>query len=181
MRAAHSAAGAAASAAPAARPLAVPKTKPPVTPAARLATAVACLACALAACAPSDEGKDEMTNDDAATLKIETLKEGVGETVESGMTAVVHYTGWLHDPDAADGRGKKFDSSRDRGDPFRFPVGAGRVIRGWDEGVAGMRVGEVRELSIPPRLGYGSAGAGGGLIPPDSTLIFEVELVGIEQ
>ena len=90
----------------------------------------------------------------------------------------VHYTGWLHDPAAADGRGRKFDSSKDRGQPFRFSLGAGMVIRGWDEGVAGMQVGGTRVLVIPAHLGYGPRGAG-GVIPPNATLVFEVDLLGV--
>ena len=90
----------------------------------------------------------------------------------------VHYTGWLHDPSAADGRGRKFDSSKDRGQPFAFPLGAGHVIGGWDEGVQGMQVGGTRVLLIPPGLGYGARGAG-GVIPPNATLVFEVELLAV--
>lgn len=101
------------------------------------------------------------------------VEVGEGAAAKAGDTAVVHYTGWLV-------QGKKFDSSVDRGQPFRFPVGGGRVIRGWDEGVAGMKVGGVRKLIIPADLGYGSRGAGGGVIPPNSTLIFEVELLAVE-
>jgi peptidylprolyl isomerase len=105
-------------------------------------------------------------------LRYVVLKEGTGAVVQPGQTAVVHYTGWLPD-------GTKFDSSRDRGEPFGFPVGAGQVIQGWDEGVAGMAIGEERKLVIPPALGYGPAGAG-DVIPPNSTLVFDVELLEIE-
>ncbi len=103
-------------------------------------------------------------------LKIEDLVVGEGEPAEAGKTVAVHYTGWLTD-------GTKFDSSKDRGDPFRFPLGGNRVIRGWDEGVQGMQVGGTRKLTIPPELGYGARGAG-GVIPPNATLVFEVELLG---
>jgi FKBP-type peptidyl-prolyl cis-trans isomerase len=107
------------------------------------------------------------------------LNEGTGTLAEAGKTAVVHYTGWLYDAEAEDGKGKKFDSSVDRGEPFRFPLGAGRVIRGWDQGVVGMKVGGQRRLVIPAELGYGARGAG-GVIPPNATLVFDVELLGIE-
>lgn len=117
--------------------------------------------------------------DPPAELAITELAPGEGEAIAAGSTAVVHYTGWLFDPAAEDGKGTKFDSSVDRGQPFRFPLGAGRVIGGWDQGVAGMKVGEQRRLLIPPHLGYGSRGAG-GVIPPGATLLFDVELLGIE-
>ncbi len=106
------------------------------------------------------------------------LIQGEGAMAEVGHTAVVHYTGWLYDPDAENFRGSKFDSSVDRGADayFDFPLGARRVITGWDEGVVGMQVGEVRELTIAPEMGYGARGAGAA-IPPDSTLVFVVELV----
>lgn len=100
---------------------------------------------------------------------------GAGATAQTGQTAKVHYTGWLYE---AGQKGKKFDSSLDRGQPFEFPLGAGRVIRGWDEGVAGMKVGGKRTLIVPPDLGYGARGAG-GVIPPNATLLFEVELLGV--
>jgi FKBP-type peptidyl-prolyl cis-trans isomerase FkpA len=105
---------------------------------------------------------------------------GTGSEALKGKTAVVHYTGWLYDPAAADKKGRKFDSSLDRGQPFSFLIGAGRVIRGWDEGVVGMRVGGRRTLVIPPDMGYGSRGAG-GVIPPDATLLFEIELLDVKD
>lgn len=104
-------------------------------------------------------------------LQIEQLTQGQGPAPKAGQRVAVHYTGWLTD-------GKKFDSSRDRGQPFVFTLGAGQVIRGWDEGVATMRVGDSVRLTIPPELGYGARGAG-GVIPPNATLIFEVELLEI--
>ena len=104
-------------------------------------------------------------------LVIEELIVGDGAVAGAGQSVRVHYTGWLTD-------GTKFDSSKDRNDPFVFPLGGGRVIRGWDEGVAGMKVGGKRKLTIPPDLGYGARGAG-GVIPPNATLVFEVELLGI--
>jgi FKBP-type peptidyl-prolyl cis-trans isomerase len=103
--------------------------------------------------------------------QIKDFRAGTGPSAKAGDTVSVHYTGRLTD-------GTKFDSSRDRGQPFSFPLGGGRVIRGWDVGVAGMQVGGLRELTIPPEEGYGSRGAG-GVIPPNATLIFEVELLGI--
>ena len=99
------------------------------------------------------------------------IKVGTGDTAVAGKPVRVHYTGWLTD-------GKKFDSSVDRGQPFVFPLGAGQVIKGWDEGVAGMKIGGKRQLRIPPELGYGPRGAG-GVIPPNATLIFDVELIGV--
>jgi FKBP-type peptidyl-prolyl cis-trans isomerase FkpA len=112
-------------------------------------------------------------------LMARILKEGSGHAAEAGDVVNVHYTGWLQDTEAEDGRGSKFDSSVDRGQQFSFPLGAGRVIKGWDQGVAGMLIGEKRELTIAPELAYGERGFPGA-IPPSSTLIFEVELFGAE-
>lgn len=104
-------------------------------------------------------------------LQYEDLTLGAGAVARSGADVLVHYTGWLTD-------GRKFDSSKDRGEPFGFALGRGNVIAGWDEGVAGMRVGGVRKLTIPPELGYGAWGAG-NVIPPNATLLFEVELLAV--
>ena len=104
-------------------------------------------------------------------LIINDIKEGTGQAAAAGMIVSVHYTGWLVN-------GKKFDSSKDRGQPFSFPLGAGRVIAGWDQGVQGMKIGGVRELIIPPQMGYGAGGAG-DVIPPNAALRFEVELLGV--
>ncbi len=112
-----------------------------------------------------------------AELKKIDVIAGAGAEARPGPVHV-HYTGWLHDPSKADGRGTKFDSSVDRGSPFQFLLGAGQVIRGWDEGVAGMKVGGKRTLIIPPELGYGARGAG-GVIPPNATLVFDVELLKV--
>ena len=108
----------------------------------------------------------------ASGLIIEDLSVGSGAEASKGQDVTVHYTGWLVS-------GEKFDSSKDRDDPFVFPLGGGRVIRGWDEGVQGMKVGGKRKLTIPPDLGYGARGAG-GVIPPNATLVFEVELLATD-
>jgi FKBP-type peptidyl-prolyl cis-trans isomerase FkpA len=107
------------------------------------------------------------------------LKAGSGEPLTAGKIAVVQYTGWLYEASAKDNKGKQFDSSRTGGQPFRFPVGTGQVIKGWDQGVAGMKVGESRRLIIPADLAYGDSGAG-GVIPPGATLVFDIDLIGIE-
>jgi FKBP-type peptidyl-prolyl cis-trans isomerase FkpA len=120
-----------------------------------------------------------VTAEDVETLQIIEVVEGAGEVAEAGQVAVVHYTGWLYDADAEDNRGEKFDSSVDRNEPFKFPLGAGRVIRGWDEGVAGMKVGGKRRLVIPPDMAYGERGAG-RVIPPNAILVFDVELLDLE-
>jgi FKBP-type peptidyl-prolyl cis-trans isomerase len=113
-----------------------------------------------------------MENDMSTELQVEELSVGTGHEALAGKRVHVHYTGWLMD-------GTKFDSSKDRGTPFQFALGAGRVIKGWDEGVAGMKEGGKRKLTIPPEMGYGAQGAG-GLIPPNATLVFEVELLHVE-
>jgi peptidylprolyl isomerase len=112
----------------------------------------------------------------ASGLQITDTKVGSGASPKTGQTCVMHYTGWLYQNGV---KGQKFDSSVDRGQPFEFPIGTGRVIKGWDEGVADMKVGGKRTLVIPPALGYGARGAG-GVIPPNATLMFEVELLAIK-
>ena len=142
--------------------------------------------------APADAGQaekamEESTMTDTSMAQVElapglkstTTVEGTGAVAAAGQNVEVHYTGWLYDPEASDGRGAKFDSSVDRGQTFSFPLGAGRVIQGWDQGVAGMKVGEKRELLISPEMGYGDRGAG-SVIPPGATLLFEVELLGVQ-
>lgn len=139
---------------------------------------LAALALGAAACTKKEETKPAETTaastggQNVTELKIEDLKVGTGAEAVAGKTVSVHYTGWLTN-------GTKFDSSVDRGTPFKFPLGAGRVIQGWDKGVAGMKVGGKRKLTIPPQMGYGERGAG-GVIPPNATLIFDVELLGVE-
>jgi FKBP-type peptidyl-prolyl cis-trans isomerase len=149
-------------------------TKRFLTLAVAFALGVAALAvtetCAQDTSAQEKKEKGKVITTDSG-LKYEDLKEGSGAEAKKGDTVSVHYTGWLTD-------GKKFDSSLDRGEPFRFKLGAGMVIKGWDEGVAGMKVGGKRKLTIPPELGYGKRGAG-RVIPPDATLVFEVELLKI--
>jgi FKBP-type peptidyl-prolyl cis-trans isomerase FkpA len=112
----------------------------------------------------------------ASGLQIEELAIGSGNSATAGQKVSVHYTGWLTQNG---NKGTKFDSSHDRGEPFIFPLGKGHVIKGWDEGVAGMKVGGKRKLTIPPQLGYGARGAG-GVIPPNATLVFEVELLDVK-
>lgn len=152
--------------------------------------ALLCLACSLAllsACgreAPKDAATPATPADMGASItelqKTDVVK-GTGEGASQGQVAVVHYTGWLYEATAEDHKGRKFDSSRDRGEPFRFTIGAGNVIKGWDDGVQGMQAGGQRRLVIPASLGYGERGAGGGVIPPNATLLFDVELLAIEQ
>jgi FKBP-type peptidyl-prolyl cis-trans isomerase FkpA len=112
------------------------------------------------------------------SLQIEDTVVGDGAEATPGQRVKVHYTGWLYDPTADQSRGRKFDSSKDRGQPFSFRLGGGEVIQGWDVGVQGMKVGGTRVLTIPPEMGYGARGAG-GVIPPNATLVFEVDLLGV--
>jgi len=120
-----------------------------------------------------------MENTQVTTLIKTDIKLGEGAEAVAGQHVSVHYTGWLYDEAAAEHKGKKFDSSRDGNEPFEFPLGAGHVIKGWDEGVAGMKVGGQRSLLIPPEMGYGKRGAG-GVIPPNATLVFDVELLAVK-
>jgi peptidylprolyl isomerase len=128
------------------------------------------------AAAPEAAKKESKMVKTESGLGYEDIVVGTGASPATGQTCVMHYTGWLWVNEA---KGKKFDSSVDRGEPFEFPIGRGRVIKGWDEGVATMKVGGKRTLLIPPQLGYGDRGAG-GVIPPGATLLFEVELLGLK-
>lgn len=142
---------------------------------------------AVAACESQSTGDGEQASQETQTEEVMVVTElmvddvvvGHGDEAIAGKTVVVHYTGWLYDPSAPESKGEKFDSSRDRGDHFSFPLGAGRVIRGWDEGVAGMKVGGRRMLTIPSSMAYGDRGAG-GVIPPGATLLFDVELFEVQ-
>jgi FKBP-type peptidyl-prolyl cis-trans isomerase FkpA len=120
-----------------------------------------------------------MSQSNITTLVTADEQVGTGAEAVAGRQVTVHYTGWLYDESSADKKGKKFDSSRDRNDPFDFRLGGGQVISGWDQGVAGMKVGGKRTLTIPPHMGYGARGAG-GVIPPNATLVFDVELLGVK-
>jgi FKBP-type peptidyl-prolyl cis-trans isomerase FkpA len=134
----------------------------------------------LAACSGNSSPPSSAAAQPAVTaLQSVPLKPGTGATVANGQIAVVQYTGWLYEASTTDHKGKEFDSSRNAGQPFKFPLGTGSVIKGWDQGVVGMKVGESRRLIIPAELAYGDNGAG-GVIPPGATLVFDVELVAIE-
>ena len=126
----------------------------------------------------SPQEKSAMTSSITSLQKNDTVV-GTGREAEPGFNVTVHYTGWLYDEKAADHKGKKFDSSLDRKEPFKFDLGAGQVIQGWDEGFAGMKIGGKRTLVIPSEMGYGARGAGGA-IPPNATLIFDVELLDVK-
>jgi FKBP-type peptidyl-prolyl cis-trans isomerase FkpA len=119
-----------------------------------------------------------MANSGITTLQSQDVTPGTGAEAIKGRTVRVHYTGWFYDASKANTRGTKFDSSKDRNEPFEFRLGGGEVIPGWDQGVAGMKVGGTRVLTIPPSLGYGASGAG-GVIPPNATLVFEVDLLDV--
>ncbi len=134
------------------------------------------LATGLASAIPMAQAAEKTMTTTASGLQIVDTTEGTGASPKTGQTCVMHYTGWLYENGA---KGAKFDSSVDRGQPFAFTIGVGQVIKGWDEGVASMKVGGKRTLIIPPQLGYGARGAG-RVIPPNATLLFEVELLGIQ-
>ena len=141
---------------------------------------LACIALS-AACSGKSEAPPSAASVQSPVTSLQkvTLKAGTGAAIGGGQIAVVQYTGWLYEAGAADHKGKQFDSSLTRREPFKFPLDTGSVIKGWDQGVIGMKVGESRRLTIPPELAYGDGGAG-GVIPPGATLVFDVELVGIE-
>jgi len=135
----------------------------------------------VAACGGRDDFEAEgqpsaMADSGITALQKNDVTPGTGAEATAGQTVRVHYTGWLYDPSKPDKKGNKFDSSKDRNEPFAFRLGGREVIEGWDEGVAGMKVGGTRILTIPPAMGYGARGAG-GVIPPNATLLFEVELL----
>ncbi|ADL54108.1 FKBP-type peptidyl-prolyl cis-trans isomerase [Gallionella capsiferriformans] len=150
------------------------KLIPKLTIALLLAAAFSTTACSEQAAPPAPK----MEKSNMSELIKNDVKLGTGAEAVAGQNVSVHYTGWLFDEAAADHKGKKFDSSRDRGQPFQFPLGAGHVIKGWDVGVAGMKVGGQRTLTIPSDMGYGARGAG-GVIPANATLVFDVELLGV--
>ncbi|HVG72628.1 MAG TPA: FKBP-type peptidyl-prolyl cis-trans isomerase [Vicinamibacterales bacterium] len=143
----------------------------------RIAIVVAAIAVA-AGCAAEENAEESMGQSNITELIKTDETPGTGHEAAAGRTVTVHYTGWLYDQGKPDHKGKKFDSSRDRGDPFTFRLGRGQVIRGWDDGVAGMKVGGRRTLTIPPEYGYGAQGAPGA-IPPNATLVFDVELLDV--
>jgi FKBP-type peptidyl-prolyl cis-trans isomerase FkpA len=143
----------------------------------RIAIVVAAIAVA-AGCAAEENAEESMGQSNITELIKTDETPGTGHEAAAGRTVTVHYTGWLYDQGKPDHKGKKFDSSRDRGDPFTFRLGRGQVIRGWDDGVAGMKVGGRRTLTIPPEYAYGAQGAPGA-IPPNATLVFDVELLDV--
>lgn len=144
---------------------------PPIIKSMKRVTAL--LISVLAACGGGNMGQSNITQ-----LMKQDVKTGTGDEATPGRRVQVHYTGWLYDEGKSDHKGTKFDSSRDRNEPFTFRLGAGEVIPGWDQGVAGMKVGGRRRLTIPPHMGYGSRGAG-GVIKPNETLVFVVDLVDV--
>jgi len=155
----------------------MPRTLLPSLALAVLAPVVAAAAFAQSPAPSFTPGVSKMDATVSTLKKIDT-KQGAGTEAVKGRPVVVHYTGWLYDPAKPEGKGAKFDSSLDRREPFAFALGQGQVIRGWDEGVAGMKVGGKRTLIIPADMGYGARGAG-GVIPPNATLVFDVELLEV--
>lgn len=146
----------------------------------RRVAAFGCVLLGLSACGAKQEPLASAAPAPAvASLQSVVLKPGDGAAIGAGQIATVQYTGWLYEMSAKDNKGKRFDSSFDAGKPFSFPLGTGSVIKGWDQGVLGMKVGESRRLVIPPDLAYGDAGAG-GVIPPGATLVFDIDLLKIE-
>jgi FKBP-type peptidyl-prolyl cis-trans isomerase FkpA len=139
----------------------------------RAALLLLLVACVVAGCGGDNMGRSNITQ-----LMKQDVTTGTGAEATPGRQVTVHYTGWLYDEGRSDHKGTKFDSSRDRNEPFTFRLGGQEVIPGWDQGVAGMKVGGQRTLTIPPDLGYGSQGAG-GVIPPNATLVFDVELMNV--
>lgn len=150
------------------------------TPAARALAAAATMLCLAGAARAQEAAPPPAPPEPPPAVLVTDLVPGIGDEALRGMVVIVHYTGWLYDASAPELRGRQFDSSRDRGQPFSFPLGGGRVIQGWEQGIPGMKVGGVRRLVIPPGLAYGSRNIGNGLIPPHSTLLFEVELLAVE-
>jgi FKBP-type peptidyl-prolyl cis-trans isomerase len=142
-----------------------------------IVAAVVAVAIFAAACS-SGGSESQVAQSNITELQKQDAKTGDGNEAVAGRNVTVHYTGWLYDESKPDHKGNKFDSSRDRNEPFTFRLGGGQVIRGWDEGVAGMKVGGQRTLTIPPAYGYGARGAG-GVIPPNATLVFDVELLDV--
>ena len=142
---------------------------------------VLCVTIACGGSTPNSESTEgaPMADSGVTELQMVDTKVGTGAEAVAGRVVRVHYTGWLFDASKADKRGDKFDSSKDRNDPFEFPLGGGQVIPGWDKGFAGMKIGGTRVLTIPPAMGYGARGAG-GVIPPNATLVFEVELLEVK-
>lgn len=147
-------------------------------PALLLSAGIFASACSEQAATPTTSSTSTTENSNVSGLIKTDNKVGTGAEAVAGHEVSVHYTGWLYDEKAPDHKGSKFDSSRDRNEPFSFGLGDGMVIKGWDQGVAGMKVGGQRTLIIPPELGYGSRGAG-GVIPPNATLVFDVELLAV--
>ncbi len=145
-----------------------------------LSKAIACAVVGgLLGCEPTPNNTPAASVSAVNSLEVTDLAQGSGAKVAAGQYAIVQYTGWLYELSAPDHKGKEFDSSLKSGTPFRFKLGAGQVIKGWDQGVAGMQIGGKRRLVIPADLAYGNSGAG-GVIPPGATLVFDVDLVGIE-